>query len=92
MLALPALLGVKLVKPAYAEDVQSAKGAAAERKAEFKETAQKIKQTGKNSYAWSHRCRAPHFLYFMSLMASIELSFCRLGWMQFHVSYDFSCG
>ena len=44
LLALPALL---CVKPAFAEDVQAAKGAAADRRAEFKETAQKIKQTGK---------------------------------------------
>ena len=48
LLVLPALLGVK---PAHAEDAQAAKGAAAERRAEFKETAQKIKQTGKDSKA-----------------------------------------
>ena len=51
LLVLPALFSTK---PARAEDVQAAKGAAADRRAEFKETAQKIKQTGKTPLAaWS---------------------------------------
>ena len=47
VLVIPALLSAGA---AFAEDVSSAKGAAAERKAELRQTAQQIKSTGSHSH------------------------------------------